>query len=395
MTTTLPSGITLTDEQQAAVDLVTARFKAQELMTRIGGYAGTGKTTLIQAIRASLNEPLIVCAYTGKAASVLRSKGIDDACTIHSCIYKVAEVLVVDPVTGKKSYKTDWVRKSRDELTAKGFIIDEASMVGKELLDDLQAFGLPLIAVGDPGQLPPISRNDVNLMERPDFVLERIHRQAAESGIIRLATRIRTEPGYYRHIEALESEDVYIASKGQVRHDATADAFICGFNKTRVALNMGVRQRAKRESMLEVGERIICLGNDRFFGLFNGLMGVVKEIHGFEPKDCYPRNGDKFQTTVYRAMVHWDGRDAPNLTPLSTYAIAREKPEQDAIQAHYASAAVIDYGYAITCHKSQGSQFDRVVVINESAPKLWSQERWLYTAVTRAAKTLALGHENA
>jgi exodeoxyribonuclease-5 len=386
--------ITLTEEQQTAVNLALSNLRAKVPMTRIGGYAGTGKTTLIHAVMQGSPVGLAVCAYTGKAANVLRSKGLPTARTIHSTCYKHQSVEEPDPKKpGKMRVVSRFLPVPLEALRDAGiggFIIDEASMVGKEVLDDLTAYGLPIIAVGDPGQLPPISKYDVNLMQSPDYVLEKIHRQAADSAIIRLATEIRTKGA--SSVTSFESTgDVKVVDKYEAKQE-NSDVVLCGFNRTRAAMNTLLRKRAGRtEPTPMVGEPIIFLANDSHLGVFNGMMGTVAEVRGSTVAMIYPRGEDPLSINVYDLMVRIDGDETPRPFAVSSFGFEGNKVEWGQSAAHFNRYALADYGYAITCHKAQGSQWPKVTVLNEAAPKLWDQKRWLYTAVTRAANNLVVG----
>lgn len=390
------AGITLTDEQQRAVDMAVAAIKERRPLFTIGGLAGTGKTTIMHAIREASPIRLIPCAYTGKAACVLRSKGLDDAGTIHSNIYKPHEVAYVDPKSGKTKYRLEFGLITRDLLDGDGFLVDEGSMISGELFNDMRSFEVPIIVVGDHGQLEPISKMDVNLMRDPNVTLEKIHRQAAESGIIRLAHEIRRGgAAYVDRLQAMDTDDVIISPKHEVRHDTKAEVVLCGFNKTRCSMNEHVRRRRGLEGKLAIGERIICLSNDRQLGVFNGLMGNVVAIEGERVETLYPRGEDEVNATIWQASVHWDGDEKPRPVTLSGVAIGAEKLSPAMPGAHFGRHVIVDYGYCVTVHKAQGSQWDNVAVLNEKAPKIWNQARWAYTAVTRAAKKLRLGHEGA
>jgi len=385
----------LTDQQAQAVDLAIKAIATNKPMLRIGGFAGVGKSEVIREIVRRVDRPLIPCAYTGKAACVLRDKGIEGARTIHSCIYRLEKVSVKDPNDSKKTIVApSWIRLQRSDLGegVAGFIIDEASMVGKELLEDLMSFGLPIIAVGDPGQLPPVSENDVSLMVEPDFTLTEIHRQAAESGIIQLATRIRTEPGFLQSMSEGGPPDAMIVPMNDARSIADADIHICGFNKSRYSLNMKARRRLGYEAPLVPGERIVCAANNRVFGVFNGLMGTVIEIRDARQLTLFPDGGGSCNVLVYDTLVHWDGDPEPRPVPLSDFALGSAGPIGFKMSdAHHGRMVVADYGYALTCHRGQGSAWDRVVVLNEECPRLWDQARWAYTATTRAVKSVVLG----
>jgi exodeoxyribonuclease-5 len=396
---------TPTPEQEACTAAAVKHIQAgqptrsiDDILT-LSGYAGTGKTSLIHLILASLaGRRVAVVAYTGKAASVLRSKGVNGARTIHATIYAMIEEEIVDKDTGKKTTIVSWGRKAREDIEADAFIIDEASMVGKEILDDLIALGMPIVAIGDSAQLPPISKYDVNLMADPDMFLTQIHRQAEGNSIIELATRLRTEKGFAtRGISAMETDDLQIIGLPEVRR-TEADVFICGFNKTRANMNLTLRNRMgfSPQEPFGKGERIICLSNDRELGVFNGLMGTIAGPVTESMTTIYPRGQDPVDVATLLAPVMWDGAEKERITPMSTISLGTaDKIDWGVSMAHYARLAVVDYGHCITCHKSQGSEWDRVSIINEAMPKLWDQDRWLYTAVTRAAKYLSLGHRNA
>ena len=173
---------------------VVANIKKNSFIT-MGGYAGTGKTTLIGKLRKDLklqypNIKIAFACFTGKAARVLKNKLTEaeavcegDSCgTIHSLIYS--------PIENDKKEIIGW--KRRNEMEADLIIIDEASMVDENIWKDLRSYGKPIIAVGDHGQLPPINGN-FNLMERPILRLEQIHRQMAENPIIKLSIMARKE----------------------------------------------------------------------------------------------------------------------------------------------------------------------------------------------------------
>ena len=162
----------LTEEQRSTIKSVLKDLNSERFVT-LGGYAGTGKTTCVNTIVKALENKkykFAVCAYTGKATNVLRRKGIE-AATIHSTIYRTEKNLETNEVY--------WTRKPWHEFSHDGFIIDEASMVGEDIHKDLLSFGLPILYVGDHGQLEPVG-SKFNLMQNPNYRLEKIHRNAGE-----------------------------------------------------------------------------------------------------------------------------------------------------------------------------------------------------------------------
>ena len=163
--------IILTEEQQLAINKILLWFElSQSQEFKLGGYAGTGKTTIIKClIGPDLSSKIhpVICAFTGKACHVLRKKGLLSAQTIHSLIY--------DALMDEDGSVT-FTLKTRLESRPNLIIIDEASMISADLYRDLRSFGIKLLFIGDPGQLEPIGDNP-NLMKQPDYVLTKIHRQ--------------------------------------------------------------------------------------------------------------------------------------------------------------------------------------------------------------------------
>src|SRR5262249_58694638 len=157
----------LTEEQRAAVEGLISGLSDRQVQT-LGGYAGTGKTTCIREL-SRLRPGFGVCAFTGKAAAILRRKGIGDATTIHGLIY------IREDIAGELSFRL----RPKPSEDVSGFIVDESSMVAEQVYKDLLSFGLPCIFVGDHGQLEPVA-DKFNLMHRPDFTLEPTHRNAGD-----------------------------------------------------------------------------------------------------------------------------------------------------------------------------------------------------------------------
>jgi exodeoxyribonuclease-5 len=344
--------IILTDEQEHAVNMAVDTINDGGMLFKIGGYAGTGKTTVAKSIVEQLNG-VISCAFTGKAAYRLREKGLSNTSTIHRAIYKY------DASTMSFELKDD------EDIEGHYFLVDEGSMVSGELWRDLTSFGMPLILLGDPGQLEPIG-SDPALMREPDVILQRIHRQAAGSGIIQFATNVRL----CTHQPGMEYSNVEIF-RGHRPSDSDlfwADIVLCGYNRTRHRLNKTVRRLRGLDGLLCVGERIIILRNNYDYGVFNGQILTVESIQ---------------EQTTERTLALCSTDDGITL-PLPLFNDifgGKTNPFYDT------SVVMADYGYCITCHKSQGSEWDNVIVIDEQCPK-WDATRWRYTAITRAAENL-------
>lgn len=356
----------LTPEQQTAVDLITAwALTSTKKEFRLGGYAGTGKTTIIKTIQANLRAKLRIriAAFTGKAVSVLSKKGIYGQ-TLHSLLYDTEIV----PKVGYVFYLKSQLNPDCDLI-----IIDEASMVSTDLYNDLLKFRKKVLFVGDPGQLEPVGDNP-NLMRGTDFVLSKIHRQAEKSDILRLAHEIRTKGDFSRSY--LPDGEVTMRSKQlQVRDLLSVDQVICARNKTRRGFNEAIRRGLNRPiDDLVVEDKIIILRNSLADNVFNGLILWITAVRNSTAQHWEVDAKDELGKTYYRLKLWKKSFQVEKLDQ-------GEFPPKGTIQA--------DFGWAITAHKSQGSEWDSVLVFDEwMPPNIWDMKRWRYTAITRAAKKL-------
>jgi len=263
-------------------------------------------------------------------------------------------------------------------------------MIPRKLWTDVCSYNLPVILVGDLVQLEPVG-DDPKLMKNPHVTLDRIHRQAEQSSIVSLATKVRTgDPRAFS--TPYNEQEVKIIRPRQLTDDLllSSDIMICAFNRTRLALNRKVRDMQGRKETLEEGDSIICLQNNQRIGCFNGQMFTVKEIINDDLNtynaDIVCELGQPLRVRLWKEQFghaknlaregEWKKSMSSNKKYFAPYIKEAEK---------YMFA---DYGYAITCHKSQGSEWDKVLVIDEQSPKLWDANRWRYTAITRAAKML-------
>jgi exodeoxyribonuclease-5 len=374
---------------------------------RIGGYAGTGKTFLLGHIRKEIKAIFPHChvafvTFTGKASSVLENKLISNGArydedyvgTIHGMIYRPD--VQWDPKL-KINVIKGWKRKDKEDLDWYHIIIiDEASMVSRKLWKDLHKYEKPIIAVGDHGQLPPIGDGAFNLMNHPDFALTEIQRQALDSPIIALSKFIRENgyipfkfPKYCKEVFKLswrQPEAPYIW-ENKIKYGSDL-MVLAPFNKTRNRLNQFIRRKQSYDKKIPCpGERVICLKNNHSNGIMNGMIGSVIWVM---PEDY----------GLYRMTIQMDGFVDPHECLVSNKCFGKsEYPdlyEKDNAQKDYAtekgfaSIDYFDFGYASSVHKSQGSEWERVVFF-EQWTKFWNENiytRLLYTGVTRASKKL-------
>lgn len=371
--------ITPSDTQARAIaaikDWFTNRTDRQQVF-RLFGYAGTGKTTLAKHIAEHVDGDVKYAAFTGKAASVMRGKGCHGASTIHSLIYRARE-------SGEEIPSFDlWDEAPASKAAL--IIIDECSMVDAELGRDLLSFGVPLLVLGDPAQLPPITTGANGggffTEHEPDVMLTEVHRQAQDNPIIRLSMDIRAgeylEPGRYGETEVVAKSDL------DPQRVLEADQVLVGRNATRRAYNIRMRERRGFDDVMPAaGDKLVCLRNNRKKGLFNGGLWTVKDRGA-------RKGGAKTGIMTMRLMP--DDETATRGVKVSvrpecfTGGIEqldwqRRKPYDE-----------FDYGYVLTVHKAQGSQWDDVVLFDESYAFQESRARWLYTGITRAAKRLTI-----
>ena len=357
----------LSPTQTAALDEIYAWLaRPHDLEFYLAGYAGTGKTTLAAQLIAEARARVCVATLTGKAASVLRRKGVGQAQTIHSLIYRPIEG--TDPI--------EWGLAADSPLAyAQLLIVDEISMVGHDLADDLRSYGKKILVLGDPGQLPPIRGQGAFTSREPDVFLSEIHRQAAESPILRLATMARLgqpippseDPA--ARVTPLTFNEV-LAAPGQL---------ICGTHRARWAITRRVREC---DGVIPVaGERVICRRNNHNLGLYNGLLGTVVEVLDDGSNDD---EGRPFLS------IKMDDLDAPivtrvELTPFLEHADGIRRPH-----LRRRGVELFDFGYVLTCHSAQGSEWPDVTVVDDSSAFREEASRWLYTALTRASERVTL-----
>jgi exodeoxyribonuclease-5 len=222
-------------QQDEALKAVSRWLKeGRSPLFRLFGYAGTGKTTLARHFAENVEGEVLFAAFTGKAAQVLRSKGAKNARTIHSLIYRPrGEEEVSDEETGKTSIAPMFsINRQSPVAKAALIIIDECSMVDEALGRDLMSFGTPILVLGDPGQLPPVSGGGYFTNEEPDYLLTDIHRQARDNPIIQLAMHVR-EGKEIMHGDY--GSTARIISKNEVTQDLVLEPIRCWSAPTRPA----------------------------------------------------------------------------------------------------------------------------------------------------------------
>lgn len=364
-------------QQDAALSAVAAWLKdvgvghrrvRNQQVFRLFGYAGTGKTTLARHIAEGIDGKVAFAAYTGKAALVMRSKGCEGASTLHALIYR--------PKGTDEEAPTFVIRRDSDAVEAKLIVVDECSMVDEELGRDLLSFGVPVLVLGDPAQLPPVKGGGYFTEAEPDVMLTEVHRQARDNPIVRMSIDVR-EGGYLERGRYGESAVIGKSDIDAERVKA-ADQVLVGRNRSRKLYNQRIRQLHGRfAESPAVGDKLVCLRNDKAKGLLNGSLWQVREVgtskRGLVTMRLQSEDdpeAKKVKVTVHPQFFSPDEAEIP-------FAVRRGSDE-------------FDYGYALTVHKAQGSQWDDVVLFDESFAFREHRARWLYTGLTRAAERVTV-----
>ena len=388
----------LTTKQEQGLKIAVERFRNGEKYTCIAGYAGTGKSTLIKFIIEALGvDPATdVCyvAFTGKAATVLQSKGCTNATTAHQLLYHAKPM----PNGAFKFIK-------KDNIDYKVVVVDEISMLPKPMWESLMRHNVYVLATGDPGQLPPIYESmDNQVLDNPHIFLDEIMRQAQDSEIIRLSMWVRAGrplisfPG--------TNEQVRIVSPAEAVDGmySWADQILCATNEKCNQINTFMRKNLGFGPLPNEKDKIISLDNHwQYFSskgtwaLTNGAIGTIKESElesvrlpyyishtpiQYLYTDILLEDGEIFHRVPidYNSLI----KGEPSLTPAQVYQLNKNEYLPDA-------PFEFAYAYAITCHKAQGSEWDKVLVIEDKFPTGNSiHSRWLYTATTRAKEKLVI-----
>ena len=387
----LLSSIKLTDQQWAVVKRIVHWLKCeapQKQIFRVFGFAGVGKTMLARHFAEGVSGRVLFAAYTGKAAHVMRSKGCAGASTVHRLIYKVEDFWscpehpeVEQPHDAQcRKCASPLVRRPRYTLSrdsalagASLLIIDECSMVDDTLGRDLLSFGTPILVLGDPAQLPPIQGCGFFTEAEPDVMLTEIHRQARDNPIIQMSMDIREgrplRYGDYGSSRIVGSWQEFESDRHKV------DQFIVGTNNTRMSIN----RRECRDSLGGPlpGDKLVCLRNNHQRGFLNGEQFTLLRV------DEVSKDGRMV------LLVKSDDRTEPDHVETHRHFFKCKDVNEARARVRDAGLDEFAYGYALTCHRAQGSQWGNVVV-NDERYRFEEPRRWFYTAVTRAKESVTI-----
>ena len=413
--------VKLTDDQERAKNLIVEWYVNTDDQTFVlSGYAGTGKTFLIDYIvktqlKLKVGSEAVFVSPTGKAAANLVKQGTL-AGTVHGLIYMRDEENFDVDENGEIVEREElaFIKREKIDEKIKLIIVDESSMINEAVLRDLLSYGVKCLFCGDGAQLPPVN-GTCPLLENPHFTMQEIVRQAADNPIIQVATMARrNEPIPYGNY----GDKVCVIRKNALsplerkRLFLQADQILCGRNSTRNFINEEMRRYKgipESELLPVEGEKVICTLNDwekpldreKKFHLVNGIIGtahdVQESIDGLATMEFQADFLDyvvkvPFDTGIFtRGKYHHSyGQRAVFLT---NGMVVHEYNYDVLRQFKAASEEPIcrfEFAYAVTCHKAQGSEFDFVIVFDESRVFGEESARWLYTAITRAKEKLLI-----
>lgn len=370
--------------------------KSNRQVFEISGAAGTGKTTLVRYIIDQLDlklEKVLFTAFTGKVVSVLAKNGLP-AQTIHSAFYDYVKKPERDenghmlfdekmrPIIKSKFEKKERLDKKYDLI-----VIDESPMVNEQMARDILSFHIPVIALGDLNQLPPVFGKSFFLVN-PDVVLKEIMRQAEGSAVVYLSQRIlHDQPlnvGVYKNSFVIRRNDV---TDFQLKQ---ADMILTGTNKLRYAINDKFREeflRFKNKDFPQLGEKVVCKKNnwDRRLGrsgiyLTNGITGTVEYVSKESLKnDVFTMDfKPDFDKRVFRNLNVCYSR------MMNPEEVAEENDFSKKFKDQF------EFGYASTVYASQGSQWPSVLFFDQRYMGKEDQKKMEYTAITRAEDQIGI-----
>ncbi len=401
-------GLAMTCDQQAAQKLIEHWFfQESRQIFALSGFAGTGKTTLLKSVVCeSLNlvpgESAAFVTPTGKAATVLIKSGIA-ATTLHKLIYQTISEEQEIELNGKavKIERPVFRRRESLDKAIKLIVLDEASMVSDDVLFDILNFGVKLLICGDNAQLPPVE-GSATCLAHPDFTLKQIVRQQADNPIIMLAERAREGKfisiGRYGDRAFVLSRREFYGERRK-RFLLKASQIICGINKTRAKINGEVRGYLGFSDLPQDGDKLICTQNnwceyideELTFNLVNGIIGrAIAPVYERDKSIGFTQFIPDFLTEPCPRVLPFDTGIFENGIYRYKTGDYFEKFDENGDAEGAFTLNRFEFGYCISCHKAQGSEFDSAIVFDESYAFREDANRWLYTAITRAKNKLII-----
>jgi exodeoxyribonuclease-5 len=444
-----------TDDQSTALKKIASYIceNTNDVIFILTGYAGTGKTSVISSLVKTLELlrlKSVLLAPTGRAAKVLGSYACRQAYTIHKKIYRQKSSkdgmgsFILDRNLHRNTYFIV------DEASMISNLTNETSLFGSgRLLDDLIEYvysgtDCKLILVGDPAQLPPVGSDlspalDLSTLKDYGFALltaelRQVVRQSEESGVLMNATRVRSQIAendlVHPSIDCVNFNDVIRISGEQLIDELSASYGTCGLEGTIIVVNsnklanrynQGIRSRIFfREEEISPGDMVMVVKNNYSLTeddsegpgfIANGDIAEVKGIRRYEERYgfrfaemtlWFPDYNFEVESKVIMDVLHLDTPSLPSEKNselfhaiLNDYLhIKTRRKQYEAVRNDpWFNALQIKFSYAVTCHKAQGGQWERVFIdqgmFNRNEITL-DYLRWFYTALTRSTDRVYL-----
>ena len=345
------------------------------------GSAGTGKSTVAKTAVSMMGlspYQVLFVTFTGKAASVLRAKG-NVANTIHSTFYRVFSF---------PDGRTGFAKRKSIPTTIKLVVVDEVSMVNEHMMTDLKSFGVPLFCLGDPGQLPALFYPNLGV-ENPDVFLTEVIRQKADSGVLMLAIMVREG----KHIDFGQYKESKVIHMDEISNIEKYDMVLCWSNKTRKEINSLIRKKKGYNSVYpKHGEKLVCLKNNYTYEISSNGLDLVP-VNGMEMKalsDAKFSSNEEFLIMDYAPDYIKDKNFSSPVSKIPFEAYKNMEPYEDRMQYIPNYQVVLDFGYCLTVHKSQGSAWANVLIIDEYGGPKADYKKWLYTGITRTTTSITI-----
>lgn len=374
-------GIELNDDQLQAVNMAVDWYRGwQDRRHRrpiffLAGFAGTGKTTVARIIAelCCTMDWTVFIAPTGKAAARLREKGCTGAQTLHQFVYRVAG----EDEDGEPIFTAKGDLDHKPRLV----VLDEASMVGRYDKDKLIAHKIPVLALGDHGQVPPVKDAQFFVKDSEDYLLTQIERNAGN--IVRASMFVREGKRLpIREYDDVRVRDANIPDQELLDHAGDDGVLLCAFNTTRTALNKKIRKLLGFSGPLpQIGEKLVCTYNQHGYNIMNGEQVIVT---GYSPLPEGAEDADEPEGMMlieFRCLSDGKSRVA-KFNPLC-FSVESE----DERKSHMKNPGGWDFGWVLTFHKSQGSEWPLVLMIEENLRGV-PYAQLMYTGITRAIKRL-------
>lgn len=379
-----------TQDQITALEIIDKAYQKKQKEIVLSGNAGTGKTTIVKEIIKKYASKVLLLAPTAKAALRLKEVTDTQAHTIHSVLYET----VIENEDGELIFLSPQQITQRKSLV----IIDEASMLGTKLKQDILA-NIPeetrVLFVGDFFQLPPVKdKSGVDLVN-PDAKLLNIHRQSMQNPIIPFTLKIRegkwldwlkTYDNSNDHLLKFSSKETLVNNFVTDYKQGTDTICLCYTHASRTQLNQQIRNELGFTKRLEANDQLIVKSNNKACGIFNGEIITIQSLKYYKSAQfgTYALIKIKEKKTPFKIALNTFGMDSTDYRAWTQ--LHRGKLHNNFIHC--------DYGYAITIHSSQGSQWNTVHYYYEPTQhKLFPSEinnKMLYTGCTRATTNLRL-----